>query len=203
MDDERKTEDNSATVKIPIEVSARHVHLSQSDLEVLFGKDFQLDKVRNLSQPSEFLSTSRLTIMGERGKIDNVAVLGPLRKNSQVEISLTDARNLGLTPPIRLSGDLENSGTCKLVGPVGELELESGVIIARRHLHINPSQAKKLGIENGDFISVETKKCLRPIIFKDVLVRVGDNFNLSMHIDTDEGNAASLTPDSYGEKIDI
>ncbi len=189
--------------KIPIEVSARHVHLSQSDLEVLFGKDFQLDKVRNLSQPNEFLSTSRLTIVGEKGKIDGVAILGPLRKNSQVEISLTDARKLGLTPPIRISGDLENSGACKLIGPAGELELKTGVIIARRHLHINPSQAKKLGVENGDFISIEAKKCLRPIIFKDVLVRIDEKYVLSMHIDTDEGNAASLTPDSYGEVVNL
>lgn len=194
---------HESTLKIPIEVSARHVHLSQHIVNVLFGENYELSPMRNLSQPNEFIAKERIDIVGPREILHNVALLGPVRKHTQVELSLTDARKVGLTPPVRESGDHAGSASCRLVGPVGEFELEDGVIIARRHLHINPAQAKKLGVENGDFISIEAKKCLRPIIFKDVLVRVGENYNLTMHVDTDEGNAASLTPDSYGEVVNL
>ena len=194
---------HEAPLKIPIEVSARHVHLSQHIVNVLFGDGYELTPMKNLSQPSEFISKERIDIVGPREILHNVAVLGPVRKHTQVELSLTDARKVGLAPPVRESGDHAGSASCRLVGPVGEFELEDGVIIARRHLHINPSQAKKLGVENGDFISIEAKKCLRPIIFKDVLVRIDEKYVLSMHIDTDEGNAASLTPDSYGELVNL
>ena len=194
---------HESTLKIPIEVSARHVHLSQHIVNILFGENYELTPLKNLSQPTEFKAKETIDIVGPREILHGVAVLGPVRQHTQVELSLTDARKIGLTPPVRESGDHSGSASCRLVGPIGEFELEDGVIIARRHLHINPAQAEKLNVKNGEFISVQTKRCLRPVIFKDVLVRVGDNFNLSMHIDTDEGNAASLTSDSYGEKIDI
>jgi len=185
-------------MKIPIEVSARHVHLSQRLVEVLFGEGYELKVDRRLSQPTEFLASERVDIVGPREIIHNVAVLGPTREHTQVEISLTDARKLGLTPPVRESGNHEGSVGCRLVGPCGEYELEDGVIVARRHIHCNPEEAEKLGVKSGDVVSVEARECSRPVIFEDVLVRVRDDFSLSMHVDTDEGNAAGLTPESYG-----
>ena len=189
--------------KIPIEISARHIHLSASDLLTLFGADFNLEKLRELSQPGEFLSRERLTLKTEKGKIEHVAVLGPLREKTQIEISLTDAKKLGLNPPVRSSGNLVGSVGCVLSSDKGTLELREGVIVARRHLHLNLTQAQKLGVKDGDSVSVEIKNCFRPVIFKDVLVRVGENYNLTMHVDTDEGNAAGLTPDSYGEIVNL
>ena len=185
-------------VKIPIEVSARHVHLSQRLVEILFGVGYKLTPEKALSQTTEFLAQERIDIVGPREIIHSVAVLGPTREHTQVEISLTDARKLGLTPPVRESGHHEGSVGCRLVGPAGEYELEDGVIIARRHLHCSSAEAEKLGVGNGETVSVEVKNALRPVIFKDVLVRVKNEFSLSMHVDTDEGNAAGLTAESYG-----
>ena len=184
--------------KIPIEVSARHVHLSQHLVDILFGKGYQLTPDKTLSQPTEFCSQERVDIVGPREMIHNVAVLGPTREHTRVEISLTDARKIGLTPPVRESGHHEGSASCRLVGPAGEFELQDGVIVAHRHVHCNATEAEQLGLTDGDKISVEVKDSLRPVIFEDVLVRVKDSFSLSMHVDTDEGNAAGLTPDSYG-----
>lgn len=185
-------------MKIPIEVSARHVHLSQHLVEVLFGEGYQLTPEKTLSQQTEYCAQERIDIVGPREIIHKVAVLGPTREHTQVEISLTDARKLGLNPPVRESGNHEGSASCRLVGPAGEFELQDGVIIARRHIHCNAAEAEQLGIKDGDTISVEVKESLRPVVFEDVLVRVKDNFSLSMHVDTDEGNAAGLTPESYG-----
>jgi len=183
--------------KIPIEISARHVHLTKGLVEILFGANHELSPSRSLSQPSEFLSTDRVAILGPKGKLEHVAVLGPVRDSAQVEVSLTDARKLGLTPPLRESGDVDGSEKCRLVGPAGEADLEQGVIIARRHLHCSPAEAEALGLKSGDHVSVEVKDSLRPLVFKDVVVRVKDSFALSLHVDTDEGNAAGLTDDSY------
>ena len=185
-------------IKIPIEISARHVHLSQHLVDVLFGEGYKITPLRALSQPTEFLSNERIDIVGQREILHNVAILGPVREHTQVEISLTDARKLGLNPPIRESGNHNGSASCRLVGPKGEYELDDGVIIARRHLHCSPKDAEALGVKDGDTIAVETANSLRPLVFKDVLVRVKESYNLSMHVDTDEGNAAGLTPDSYG-----
>lgn len=185
-------------MKIPIEVSARHVHLSQHLVDILFGEGYQLTPDKTLSQPTEFCSKERVDIVGPREMIHNVAVLGPTREHTQVEISLTDARKMGLTPPVRESGHHEGSASCRLVGPAGEFELQDGVIIAHRHVHCNTAEAEQLGITDGDKIAVEVKNSLRPVIFEDVLVRVKDSFSLSMHVDTDEGNATGLTPESYG-----
>ncbi len=183
---------------IPVEISARHAHLSQRIVNILFGEGYELTSVKDLSQPGEFLSTEHLDLVGPREILHNVAILGPTRAHTQVEISLTDARKLGLTPPVRESGDHEGSASCRLVGPAGEYELDDGVIVARRHLHINAREAEKLNLKNGDLVSIEIKNCLRPLIFKDVLVRVKDTYELSLHLDTDEGNAAGLTEGSYG-----
>ena len=183
---------------IPIEISARHVHLSQRLVDILFGKGHELKPAKFLSQPTEFLSEDRISIVGPREILHNVAVLGPTREHTQVEISLTDARKLGLNPPIRESGDHAGSASCRLVGPAGEYELKDGVIIARRHLHLSGQEARELGLKNGDIVSVAVKHSLRPLIFQDVLVRIKPTFALSMHLDTDEGNAAGLTDKSYG-----
>ena len=184
--------------KIPIEISARHVHSSEHILGILFGEGHQLTKAKDLSQPSEFCAEERIDIVGPREILHNVAVLGPTRTHTQVELAITDARKLGLNAPIRESGDHPGSASCRLIGPEGEFELEDGVIIAQRHIHMSPKEAKELGLKNGDTVSVEVIDSLRPLIFKDVLIRVKDSFSLSMHVDTDEGNAAGLTPDSYG-----
>ena len=188
----------SNQIKIPIEISARHVHLSQHLVDVLFGEGYKITPLRTLSQPTEYLSNERIDIVGPREILHHVAILGPTREHTQVEISLTDARKLGLNPPIRESGNHEGSASCRLVGPKGEYELADGVIIARRHLPCSPKNADELGIKDGDTITIETVDSLRPLIFKDVLVRVKDSYSLSMHVDTDEGNAAGITPDSYG-----
>lgn len=184
--------------KIPIEVSARHIHLSEHFVELLFGEGYELTPEKYLTQSGTYLCKERLSIVGSRDIIHNVAILGPTRKYNQVEISMTDARKIGVDASIRESGHHDGSASCRLVGPAGEHELDSGVIIAKRHLHCNPSDAKRLGLNDGDIISIETKESLRPVIFEDVLVRVQDNFILTLHLDTDEGNAAGLTPDSYG-----
>lgn len=185
-------------VKIPIEVSARHVHLSQRLVDILFGEGYQLTPEKSLSQTTEFCSVERVDIVGPREIVHNVAVLGPTREHTQVEISLTDARKLGLKPPVRESGNHEGSVGCRLVGPAGECELTDGVIVARRHIHCSPSEAKELGVKDGDIVSVEVKEASRPVIFEEVLVRVREDFSLSMHVDTDEGNAAGLRSESYG-----
>ena len=160
--------------------------------------NYELKPDKTLSQPSEFLAKERVDIVGPREIIHNVAVLGPTREHTQVEISLTDARKLGLNPPVRESGNHEGSEKCRFVGPFGEYDLEDGVIVAHRHIHCSPLEAEKLGIKDGEKVSVEVKNSLRPLIFEDVLVRVKDSFSLSMHVDTDEGNAAGLTEEAYG-----
>lgn len=185
-------------IRIPIEISARHVHLSQHLVDVLFGEGHQLTPTKTLSQSTEFCSEERVDIVGPREIVHHVAVLGPTREHTQVELALTDARKLGLNPPVRESGNHDGSASCRIVGPAGEFELEDGVIVAHRHLHCNAKEAEQLGIHDGDTIAIEVKDSLRPLIFKDVLVRVKESFSLSMHVDTDEGNAAGLTPESYG-----
>ena len=185
-------------IQIPIETSARHVHLSDHIADILFGKGYQLTPERYLSQLGAYLCRERLRIVGPRDILHDVAILGPNREHTQVEISITDAKKLGLIPPIRESGDHSGSASCRLVGPAGEYELDDGVIIARRHLHCSPTDAEHLGVQDGDIVSIEVRDSLRPIVFRDVLVRVDEKFNLSLHLDTDEANSAGLTADSYG-----
>jgi len=187
-------------VKIPVEVSARHCHLSQKDLEVLFGEGYQLKKAKQLNQPSDFAAEEVLDIQVGDKKIQNVRIVGPTREVTQVEISKTDAVFLGVNPPVRLSGDLSDSIGIKLIGPKGELDLEKGLIIALRHIHCTKAEAEKIGLKHKDAVAVKINS-ERPLIFHDVLVRTGDNYKLCMHIDTDEGNAAGLN--KIGEGIII
>ena len=174
--------------KVMIETSARHIHLSRQDVETLFGAGYQLTKKKDLSQPGQFACAERVTIVGEKGTL-NASILGPERGASQVEVSLTDARSIGVKAPIRESGDVAGSGACKLVGPAGEVELTEGVIAAKRHIHLTPDVAAEFGVSDKQIVKVKTNGD-RPLIFDDVVVRVNATYAPAMHIDTDEANAA-------------
>lgn len=176
--------------KFMIETSARHIHLSQEHLEVLFGKGYQLTPKKNLSQPGQFACEERVTVVGTKKELAGVSILGPVRKATQVELSATDARSIGIGIAIRESGDIAGTPGCKIIGPAGEIEIENGVIVAKRHVHMTPSDAEKFGVKDKDIVSVKAESAERSCIFGDVVVRVSDNFALAMHIDTDESNAA-------------
>ena len=174
--------------KVLIETSARHIHLSREHVEILFGAGYQLTKKKDLSQPGQFACEEKVTVVGEKGSL-KASILGPERPASQVEVSLTDARSIGVKAPIRESGDVAGSGACKLVGPCGEVELSEGVIAAKRHIHLTPDAAAEFGVADKQIVKVKTNG-LRPLIFDDVVVRVNASFAPAMHIDTDEANAA-------------
>jgi propanediol utilization protein len=180
-----------------IEGSARHVHLKREDVEALFGSGYALRKKRGLLQPGEFLTEEKVTLTGPRGSIERVSVLGPERKVSQVEVSLTDARILGLTAPVRLSGDIAGSAPILLTGPAGSVELSEGCIAAKRHLHISPKEAEAFGIAERDTVQIEVGGD-RGIVFKEVAVRISDSFFTEVHLDYDEMNAAGLSGEVYG-----
>lgn len=188
--------------EVLVEISARHVHLSQADLETLFGKGYELTVKKALSQPGQFASNERVRVIGTKGEFPAVSILGPVRKATQVEISLTDARSIGVNAPVRESGDIAGSGACRLVGPAGEIEISEGVIAAKRHIHATVADAERMGLENGQIVSVEIPTANeRSLIFGDVVVRVSDSYALAMHIDTDESNAAGMAPNSIGKII--
>ena len=188
-------------MKFLVETSARHVHLTQEHLEILFGEGYQLTKKKDLSQPGQFACNEKVKIVGSKKELLNVSILGPVRKATQVELSLTDARSIGVTAPVRESGDIAGSGACKIIGPKGEIEISEGVIAAKRHIHATPEDAKALGVENGQIVSVKLDTEGRSLIFGDVVVRVSDSYALAMHIDTDESNAAGCGREVYGEIV--
>ena len=175
--------------KILVETSARHIHLTQETVEKLFGEGSQLTVKKMLSQPGQFATNEKLTIVGPKGEL-KASVLGPVRKANQVELSLTDARTIGVKALVRESGDIEGTEGCKLVGPCGEVTIENGVIAAKRHIHFHSSDAEKFGVTNGQIVSVKVESKDRSLVFGDVVCRVSDKFSLAMHIDTDESNAA-------------
>lgn len=175
--------------KIPIETSARHIHLSESDYKVLFGENAKLTFIQELSQPGQYVTDARVTVKGPRSSFERVAVLGPFRKQTQVEIAVTDARKLGIQSCIRQSGDIEGTPGCTLIGPAGELELKQGVIVAKRHIHMTPVDAIRMHVHDNDNVCVIVKSFERALIYADVVVRVDPSFRLAMHIDTDEANA--------------
>lgn len=187
--------------KVLVETSARHCHLTQETLEILFGKDYKLTMKKELSQPGQFASNELIKVIGPKGEFPKVRILGPVRSANQVELSATDARSIGILAPVRESGDIENSGACKIVGPVGEVELSDGVIIAKRHIHMTNANAEEFGVENGQIVSVKINSSERSLIFGDVVVRVSDSYSLAMHIDTDESNAVMADREAYGEVI--
>ena len=187
--------------KILVETSARHIHVCESTLKTLFGEGATLTNKKDLSQPGQFACEERVSIVGPKNTIKNVIVLGPERKASQVEVSLTDARTLGVNAPVRESGDVANSGACKLVGPCGEVELTEGVIAAKRHIHFTPDEAAEANVSDKEIVMVKVVSDGRATIFDDVVVRVHPNFAAAMHIDTDESNAAMAFGQIYGEII--
>ena len=184
---------------IPIEASARHVHLSAEAFAALFGPG-ELTQVRALSQPGEFLSAQRVNIVSPKGMLENIAVLGPLRKATQVELSLTDCRKLGLRAPVRLSGDLTGAADCVLLGPAGVYEAKGSVIVAQNHVHMTPRDAAGFCVRDGDMIAVRAQTA-RPVTFEQVAVRVSEKFALAMHIDFDEANACGLDDGSVGAVV--
>jgi len=177
---------------IIVGVSNRHVHLSREDLETLFGKGYELTPVKELRQPGQYAAKETVTIVGPKGAIENVRVLGPVRKETQVEISRTDAFRLGVRPPVRDSGDLEGTPGIVIIGPNGILVKEKGVIIAKRHIHMHPKDAEYYGVKDKDIVKVIVENGDRRLIFDDVLIRVREDFALEFHVDTDEANAAML-----------
>lgn len=197
--------------EILVETSARHVHVTEETLEKLFGKGSKLEVRAMLSQPGQFVSNQRVDLVGYKvnkltgekveTRIKGVSILGPCRKENQVELAATDARSLGINAPIRESGDIAGSAPCKIVGPAGEVELSEGVIIAKRHIHMTNADAIEFGVKNGDIVKLEINTPNRSLIFGDVVVRVRDDFALACHIDTDESNACNGGGKIFGKLI--
>ncbi len=187
--------------KVLVETSARHVHVSKEHLEILFGEGYELTVKKMLSQPGQFACEERVTVVGSKKELANVSILGPCRNGTQVELSLTDARSIGVAAPVRESGDIAGSGACKLIGPKGEVEISEGVISAKRHIHMTTADAAEFGVKDTQIVSVKVDTDGRSLTFGDVVVRVSDSYALAMHIDTDESNAAGCTPGMMGEVI--
>jgi len=187
--------------KILVEVSARHLHVTQTDLEILFGPGYQLHPKKDLSQPGQYASEERVDLVGLKNTIKGVTILGPVRSASQVEVSLTDARTLGLDAIIRESGSIDNTNGITLVGPVGSVVLAKGLIVAKRHVHLDPKTAEYYGVKNTQIISVKIMTDQRSTTYHDVVVRVSDKFAPAMHIDTDEANAAGIVGSALGEIV--
>ncbi len=187
-------------MKILVETSARHVHVTQEALETLFGKGAELTNKKDLSQPGQFLCFEKVTVVGPKGEL-TCSILGPVRPDCQIEVSFTDARKLGIVPPVKESGDVAGTPPCKLVGPKGEVELTQGVIVAKRHIHFDPKTAEENGFKDKQVVSVAVGGEGRKLIFGDVVVRVSPKFAPAMHIDTDEANAAAIAGNVEGEII--
>lgn len=182
--------------KIPIGVSNRHIHVSQKDLDKLFGEGYNLTKKGELKQPGQFAANETVTIRGPKGEFENVRILGPVREESQVEVSITDSFRLGVRPPIKESGQLENTPGLEIIGPKGTVEIPQGTIIALRHIHMTPEQAAKIGVKDKDVVEVETFGD-RQGVLGNVLIRVSDKYSLEMHVDVDEANACSLKNNDF------
>lgn len=176
-------------MKFLVETSARHVHVCKETLETLFGAGYELTVKKPLSQPGQYASNERVTVVGPKRELANVSILGPCRGADQVELSATDARSIGISAPVRESGDVAGSVGCKLVGPCGEVELKEGVIVAKRHIHVTPEDAEKLGVADKEIVKVACGSEGRKLVFDDVVIRVSEKFATAMHIDTDESNA--------------
>ena len=187
-------------MKVMVETSARHVHVSEADLKTLFGADAKLTVKKELSQPGQYASNEKVEVIGPKGSLV-MSILGPTRPETQVEVALTDARKLGIAAPIRESGDLEGTPGCTLKGPAGEVVIEKGVIAAKRHIHFNPDEAKEAGVVDKQVVSVKVDYNGRSLIFGDVVCRVSPKYALAMHVDTDESNAAALPGTVDGEII--
>jgi len=191
---------NELDSSFEVEASGRHVHLSRKELDALFGTGYELTKVKDLSQPGQYASKERLTVVGPKGAFHNVVILGPVRKESQVEVSLTDCLQLGVKAPIRESGDIEGTPGIVLVNGDKSVSLDKGLIVAKRHVHMTPEDAEKIGVKNHDIVKVKVEGA-RPLIFDDVVIRVSPKFATYMHIDYDEANACGFSKGIRGRII--
>ncbi len=187
--------------QVLVETSARHAHVTREVLETLFGEGYELTVKKMLSQPGQYASAERIDVVGPKKTLTGVSILGPVRPETQVELSLTDARSIGIAAPVRESGQIAGSGACKLVGPKGEVEISEGVIVAKRHIHMTKADAAEFGLVDKQVVSGKVDSNGRSLIFGDVVVRVNDSYALAMHIDTDESNAAGMAPGTMGEVI--
>jgi len=187
--------------KILVETSARHLHVTDEHLKILFGEGATLTPVKELSQPKQYACAERVTIVGSKKELKNVSILGPTRSKTQVEISMTDARGIGIAAQIRESGDIVGSVGCKLVGPKGEVEISEGVIVAKRHIHITPEDAVKFGVKDKEIVKTRINSERRSLTFDDVVIRVSEKFSTAMHIDTDESNAICSSNPAYAEIV--
>lgn len=188
------------TKQVPIAASNRHIHLAPEHVERLFGKGYQLTKLKELSQPNQFAAKETVTLIGPKGKIQNVRILGPARGRTQVEVSLYDGFTLGVKPPIRNSGDINGSEPITIQGPRGQLTINEGLICAARHIHMHTSDAVHFGVSDGDLVQVKVDGT-RAVIFANVLIRVSPKYKLEMHIDLDEANAATIQNGQLGEIV--
>lgn len=186
-----------------VETSARHVHVTQEHLEILFGKGYELTKKKDLSQPGQFACEERVTVVGSKKELAGVSILGPVRPATQVELSATDARSIGIAAPVRESGDIAGSGACKLIGPAGEVEISEGVIVAKRHIHLTPADAQELGVTDKQVVWVKLETPERSAILGDVVCRVSDKYARAMHIDTDESNAIGAPRQLFGTIVNV
>jgi putative phosphotransacetylase len=184
--------------KVEVGISNKHVHLSEADLTKLFGAGHKLTLKKELKQPGQYAAEELVDVTGPKGTLKGIRVLGPTRKESQVELAMTDARTIGLSLPVRESGVLDGSPGVKLTGPAGSVDIPKGAIIALRHIHLSPAQAAEAGVKDKDWVTVKTSGT-RPLIFEDVLIRSGDAHTREIHVDTDEGNAAGLKNDDIVE----
>ncbi len=198
-ENQNQTKKNNIIKKIPVGVSNRHIHLSLEDLKILFGPEAELTKLKDLSQPGQFASEQRVTLVGPKGTIEKVRVLGPVRNKTQVEISVSDCFKLGVQAPIRDSGDLKDSAGVTIVGPVGSVTVDEGCIIAARHIHMHSDDAKHFNVQDGEHVNVKVPG-QRGMVFYEVLVRVSDKYKLEIHLDMDEANAACLL---NGDEVEI
>ena len=197
MQIDRLAEEIVARMTIEIEASGRHVHLSRGDLETLFGRGYQLNRVKDLSQPGQFACAERVTLAGPKGELKNVVILGPERGESQVEVSLTDAVALGVTPPVRISGSIEGTPGIAIRHGDREIRLTKGLIVAKRHIHITPEDARRFGVADKQDVRLRTFTG-RPLIFEEVEVRVSEKFSTVVHIDYDEANACGFKKGDRG-----
>ncbi len=186
-----------------VETSARHVHVTQEHLEILFGKGYELTKKKDLSQPGQFACEERVTVVGPKKELAGVSILGPVRLETQVELSATDARSIGISAPIKESGDIAGSGACKLIGPAGEIEISEGVIVAKRHIHLTPADAEELGVTDKQVVWVKVETPERSAVLGDVVCRVSEKYARAMHIDTDESNAIGAPRQLFGTIVNI
>lgn len=195
---EKVVETVMGRIFVPLEASGRHVHVTAQQAQTLFGHG--LTPERDLSQPGQYLARERVTVIGPKGEFSKVAVLGPERKEAQVEISLTDGRSLGIQPPVRLSGDVKNSPGCVLRGPAGTVKLEQGVICAKRHIHLTPEEGRCFGVADKQTVKLQTFTS-RPAVFEDVVVRINPDFAGAVHLDYDEANACGFQKGDFGRII--